>query len=263
MGINNDLWTYIKGGSGKADPQSRGILRRFVEAGADLHAVSDGNGRNALQHAVYYDSSHMIRPLIALGAKHDVTSPNGWQPLHDAAFNGRSAAIKELVNCGADINAFAPSTNGPQHPLAMALQNRFDVAAMTLLQLGADAQVTYGEHNKTMLHMAVRCDELDLIDRLRGAGLDLNARDKRGMTPLHCAALDGYEPQLIRLLLLGADPELTVDFTADKLQGKTALEIALESDNDVCAIPLRTFKAHQAARAVLAHLKPPQHLAAP
>ncbi len=92
--------------------------------------------------------------------------------------------------------------------------------AIDLLDRGADpfAPSPGGE---PPLSLAVRLGWMDMIERLAGHGVDLDARDSRGMTALHLCAALGREAALRYLVSQGASPLLRA---AD---GQTPLGVAL------------------------------------
>ncbi|KAI0410916.1 Oxysterol-binding protein-domain-containing protein [Xylaria grammica] len=76
----------------------------------------------------------------------------------------------------------------------------------------------------TVLHLAIQCAELDVIEYVlsNGAGyIDVNARDKDGNTPLHVAASQGRGP-IVRLLLEQKD----INDAISNNQGKLPLDVA-------------------------------------
>ncbi|MEW2353872.1 ankyrin repeat domain-containing protein [Spirillospora sp. NPDC029432] len=71
---------------------------------------------------------------------------------------------------------------------------------LLLLDEGADAHVRDGRR-RTLLHYLHKVDHRELLPRLLAAGLDLEARDRTGRTPLHLAAGEHGSEELVRALL--------------------------------------------------------------
>lgn len=67
-----------------------------------------------------------------------------------------------------------------------------------------DADATEAD-GTSVLHWAVRFNDLVLADRLLAAGADASAANRYGVTPLYLAAQNGSAPMIERLLEAGAD----------------------------------------------------------
>ncbi|HIX19129.1 MAG TPA: ankyrin repeat domain-containing protein [Candidatus Akkermansia intestinigallinarum] len=136
----------------------------------------------------------------------------GASPLHHAALHNDTEAIRRLVAEGADINAQTGSIRGTLPtgkltPLLVAASVPHEDAALLLLELGADPNLV-NENLDTALHMAASNGLLRLTEALiRTPGVDVNAPQKQGLTPLALALISGEDTKLARLLLeAGADP---------------------------------------------------------
>lgn len=163
---------------------------------------------------------------------------SGGTPLHFAALNNDTAAIRKLVSEGADIDAQTSAAGGVGSlpggrltPLHVAAAMQREDAALLLLELGADPTIVSG-YRDTALHLAVSNGEVRLTEALvRARGVDINALQGIGMTPLALASMAPNSTKLMRLLLdAGADPK-----ARDK-EGRTPLHLA--GDADVCRLLL-------------------------
>jgi ankyrin repeat protein len=96
----------------------------------------------------------------------------------DAAKRGDAAAVRTALAAKADVNA--PQIDGI-----------------------------------TALHWAVDRDDLDIADRLIGAGANVAARTREGVLPLQLAAINGSARMIGRLLKAGADPNAALTSTGD------------------------------------------------
>jgi uncharacterized protein len=133
------------------------------------------------------------------------------------------AALQQLVHRGfavggagvvANLLALAP----------VAAKNRVLAdLALTLLERGAD-WCGRGPGEATTVHLACALGEASLVDRLLESGADPNARDARGLMPLHFAlkASGNRAVAVARTLIRhGADPERASE------SGETPLGLAL------------------------------------
>lgn len=94
----------------------------------------------------------------------------------------------------------------------------------TMLKSGANLKESAGE-GKTLMHEAVSSGRDELLPLLAGAGLDINARDKRGITPLIQAVKRGAVATAQTLL------DLKADATLQEENGYSPLHIALWHNN--------------------------------
>ncbi|MEV4312946.1 ankyrin repeat domain-containing protein [Actinocrispum sp. NPDC049592] len=84
-------------------------------------------------------------------------------------------------------------------------------AVLALLDMGFDPFVRNGR-KQTLLHVVHHVDFEQVLPRLLKAGLDLEARDHEGRTPLHVAVGDGGSAALVRALIeAGARTDATDD----------------------------------------------------
>ena len=89
-------------------------------------------------------------------------------------------------------------------PLVEALKTGDHETALELAR-HKDAAAAAEADGTTALHWAVRQDDLEVTDRLLGAGADVAAANRYGITPIHLAAVNGNAAMLKRLLDAGAD----------------------------------------------------------
>jgi hypothetical protein len=79
---------------------------------------------------------------------------------------------------------------------------------LSLLDEGLDPLLR-DARGQTLLHHLRRYDHTVLLPRLLEAGVPVNAKDRKGRTPLHVAVGDGGSAELVHALLAaGADPSL-------------------------------------------------------
>ena len=190
------------------------LVRRLVEAGADVNAVD--NERCTVLHyaakgtaisetirrlaakgieisqlcpdAPNYSQADLVDYLLANGARVDEVDVNGFTALHHAALcNFDPAIIDLLLKNGADVNA---RTSNHVTPIRGSCQT--------------------DEANWTPLHLAARYNSnADVISSLITAGADVNAQTSKGGTPLKFATRQEFPDAKVLLLSVGA--QLAVD----------------------------------------------------
>lgn len=113
-------------------------------------------------------------------------------------------------------------------PTAAATEWALEDIALDLAVADDDAVASDGDVQQ-LLHQAARRGELRFAEFLvEGVGVDPNARNRQGMTPLHFAARSGQMSVLEYLLRLGQGTAVRVDAEDDR--GKTALDAARAND---------------------------------
>lgn len=103
---------------------------------------------------------------------------------------------------------------GSERKLRKAVKAGDLAQVKALVESGVSPSTAYNDHwnegvgGISMLHIAARAGNEDIVAFLVEKGADLNARDSRQRTPLHVAASNGQTGAVALLLKAGADPNL-------------------------------------------------------
>lgn len=164
-----------------------------------------------------------VEELISAGAKPDSLSAAST-PLIQATLGGHGDVIESLVRHGAPVDQ--PDAAGLT-PLRHALGRTTQNAAIKLLNLGADPQVTTPDHEPALV-FAARTRNSDLLRAL--VSNQSNEANLPNLADALALCVTNNDPTLTRLLLeAGASP---IPFETG---GPNALDIAVRSGNFVIA----------------------------
>ena len=160
-----------------------GIVRRLVEAGADVSAWGL-RGRPAIFCAAYYGNVAVMETLEELGADVAGIDSRGVTAMSRSP---TGEVVRWLAARGVSIQG----GEGYQAPLLnVIISGRVDPIS-ALIELGADVNHR-GSKGRVPLHWSVHCflegrSAAEATRLLLAAGADVHAVDEDGMTPLHCA----------------------------------------------------------------------------
>uniref|UniRef100_A0A3Q4HS47 NF-kappa-B inhibitor delta-like n=1 Tax=Neolamprologus brichardi TaxID=32507 RepID=A0A3Q4HS47_NEOBR len=183
--------------------------------------AKEHKGKTALLVAVTANQAEIVQDLLSLGAEINACDVNGQTALHLASHYGFPGVLRAILSSRPAVNLEAPPT---QTYLLEPLKDiYFSTKAMEKLScvqmlLGAGASLLSQEikSNKTVLHLAVKEGNIDLVRYLLSIPLP-NMKDfvnmkAHGHTALHMAAgLHGnlHQEVILQLLLSkGADPSI-------------------------------------------------------
>ena len=212
-------------------------ISKGAKAGGPSREDVDGTPLSPLHLAARHNHPDVIRVLVKNGAPINGVGHFLGTPLSEAAF-GSAQAVKVLLELGADMTITDSWGSPPAHSTAYF----GDIACMRLfIAAGLDFSLrNRGSLNETILYAAVE-HSTEMVKYLlgQGAGRIINLQDCEGRTALHEVVSWGKGADLVRLLLYhGADMEVKDDM------GCTALDLAVERDDDSMAEALLEFKAN-------------------
>lgn len=160
-------------------------------------------GSTALTMAVRSSNADMVRLLIAKGADIKVTDKKG---------NNLAYYLVESYGAGGGRQGGGNRTED------------FEAKLRALTDKGLSLTTPQGDGN-TLYHLAVAKNNMALVQRLQPLGIDVNAKNKEGITALHKAALVAKDDSMLKYLLsIGAKKEIGTSFN------ETAYDLASENE---------------------------------
>ena len=203
------------------------VVELLINRGAEVNATSEIGGWTPLHMAASKNHIQVVSFLIKKGADEDAKAIiGGWTPLHWAALEGHKDIVELLIKLGANINS---KDNMGNTPLDLAIQyERLDIA---------EYLSTYSANTGT-IHVVARNGYFAGVQAYLDNGVDINARDENGSTPLHLAALQGHKDIVELLINRGAQ------VNANDNSGSTPLDRATQGSHTAIADLLRTQGAN-------------------
>jgi ankyrin repeat protein len=173
---------FVAAKSGAAD-----AARLLIASGAEIDA-RDLAGRSPLAAAVESGEADCARLLVAAGASILARDAEGECPLTMAA--RRSPALVDALVTPANANQ--ADADG-KAPLRVLIDAKAPIAAIELVLSRGGLVNARDRDSRTALHAAYAMGDLVCAARLAGAGADIFATDRNGVTPVSLAMDSGLE----------------------------------------------------------------------
>ena len=196
-------------------------VRLLLDRGADAKYRAPSGYDAATAAASYRGSAASIKLLLDAGA--DAAPPAGVKTKHSplllASMSGDLETVSLLLTRGASPNP-RPNPSGDS-PISEAITFGRAAVVRALIQAGAKTDLVE-RTGVNLLHWAAITNRADVIPELAKAGVDINAIDEHGYTPLmYAATIDFGDTATLRALVAaGADRRIK------NAEGRTPLQQA-------------------------------------
>ncbi|WP_299365669.1 ankyrin repeat domain-containing protein [Winogradskyella sp.] len=234
-GKKNTLETYkylqskgiavnIVGDNGKSplhnvayDSEDLELFKFFIDNGVDVNHQDD-DGNSPFMNATGQNTLEVITYLLQYVKDVNAINKNGRAALTMAVSRNDVEVVNFLLEKGADISIIDEEGNSLVYDLLNSYRSNdteaFDAKLKLLTNAGLDMSRTQG-HGKTLYHLAVEKNNLDLLKRVYDEFKidDINAKNNDGLTPLHVAAMKAKNQEILKFLIsIGADKTAKTDF---------------------------------------------------
>ncbi len=165
--------------------------RKMLAAAPEAVDLTRRDARTALFYPAFQGQLEMAELLLKHGADADAADEKKWRPIHAASVKGSVEVVEALVSAGAELGAGgAPGDTAP-------------------------------------IHLAAANGRVGLIDYfVRERKVDVDLRDKQGMTPIMRAGCADQAAAVRQLVALGGSAGATLRPDLDNEFGWTALHLA-------------------------------------
>lgn len=174
------------------------LVKTFFHKVKDLNATNN-YGLSALSFAVENGASEMVEFLIANGANVNISDKKG----NNLAYYW--------------IQSYRPSKKDQKDEFT----EKFNILQKADLKIA-----TPQKDGSTLYHLAVAKNDLELIKKIEGFGVDINAKNTEGMTALQKTALTAKDDVMLKYLISkGAKKDIKTEFD------ETAYDLASENES--------------------------------
>ncbi|KAG2427488.1 hypothetical protein HXX76_012421 [Chlamydomonas incerta] len=200
------------------------VLEVLLAAGVNKDE-KDMDWYSPLSHAAEKGHVEVVKVLLAAGANIEARDRRGKSPLGLAAMGGHAQVVSVLLAAGADwkTRELDQYNTRRQSPLQVAAEMGHTAVLSVLLEAGGAVDI---EDSRLALVTAASHGRTEVLLTLLAAGVDKEATDRMGATPLISAAMNGHTRMVSILLQAGADKE------AKNIDGDTTLVAAARAGKD-------------------------------
>ena len=216
----------------------------LLKAKADPNLQTKQNKWTPLTIAAKKGHTNIVQLLLEHGADINYGSITGATALIVASEHGYTDIAKILLERGADASIETTTgdtaisiavSKGWKGVVEILYANQYEVAYPTLPKfLGELLPLDLQNKKQSCIHLLIASynGHNDVVNSLVCDGVDVNTRDKKKQTALHCACINGHSNVITTLLQSNADP------TIQDNNGYTPLMMACATNHEESACAL-------------------------
>ena len=204
------------------------IINYFFAKGVDVNKA-DNEGNTPLMIAASAKETAVLEQLLPIVKNINLQNNKGESALTIAVKSGTPEAVALLLNKAADvkvtdkegnnlgvylIQSYKPQMGMGRGPEASNApkQDPFAVKIKLLQDKGLNLATPQKDGN-TLYHLAIAKNDLALLKKIAALNIDINAKNKDGLTALHKAAMISKDDTILKYLLSnGAKKDITTEF---------------------------------------------------
>jgi ankyrin repeat protein len=210
-------------------PNPTETINYFLSKGVDANK-SDNEGNTPLMIAASARDTAALELLLPIVKNSNVQNGKGESALTMAIKSGTSEAVTLLLNKGADVKVLDKDGNNlgfylvqSYRPQMMGMgrnpessnapkQDPFTAKTKLLQDKGLNLATPQKDGN-TLYHLAIIKNDMTLLKKIADLNIDINAKNKDGLTALHKAAMISKDDVILKYLVsIGAKKEISTDF---------------------------------------------------
>jgi ankyrin repeat protein len=205
------------------------IINYFIAKGVDPNKADNEGNTPLMVAASVRETTTALEQILPLVKNINTLNVKGESALTMAVKSGTPTAVELLLNKGADVNvtnkdgnnlgAYLIESYRPQMGMARTAegsnekkQDPFDTKIKLLQGKGLNLATPQKDGN-TLYHLAITKNDLALLKKIADLNIDINAKNKDGLTALHKAAMISKDDVILKYLLsIGAKKDINTEF---------------------------------------------------
>ncbi len=203
------------------------IYKYFLSKGVSVN-LQDKEGRTPFMNAANNNDLEVLKLLVKEVKNINLKDKNGRTALTMAVNRNNINVIKFLLKKGADINTIDNNNNTLSYYLINNFKKGKEEVFEDKLKILENQNLVINKlQNKgnTLLHIAVKKNNLTLLRRLAKFNIDVNIKNEAGLSALQIAAMRSRDDKIIKYLLsIGANKNIKTDFN------ETVYDLASENE---------------------------------
>lgn len=205
------------------------IVNYFLSKGVDVN-LADAEGNTSLMNASVGRDVALVNLLLEKGTKVNEVNAKGETAIFQAVKSGSVDVINALLNKNASLTVLDKDNHDVAYHLVQNFRaprggNDDFLDKLNLLKSKGVSLQSPQKDGNTLYHLAVGKNDLNLVKKLEGLSININAKNAEGLTALHKAALVAKDDSLLKYIVtLNADKSIKTDFD------ETAYDIAKENE---------------------------------
>lgn len=218
-------------------PNQEEIIKYFIAKGVDVNQA-DAEGITPLMNAASGRNLAIVELLSTKVKNINAVNERGETALSQAVASGSPEIVSFLIDKGANVKVEDKSgynlayhlvqnyraSGGPGGARAQDVKDEFIEKLNILKAKGLNTEAPQKD-GSTLYHVAIAKGDLSLLKKLAGLKININSKNKEGLTVLHRAALISKDDEILKYLVgLGADKALKTEFD------ETAYDLAAENE---------------------------------
>lgn len=201
-------------------------MNYFLSKGVDVNQA-DKNGNTPFLNAAYLNNLEVVT-LLSENANLKHKNKDGKSALTNAVQRNKSEIVNFILQKGAQINVLDKDGNNLTYYLIKSYNSRNKEEFLKKQELLAKAGFNIKNVQKdgnSLYHLAVDKKNMDLLSWVSNVGIDINLKNKEGLTALHKAVMSAKSTEMIQFLIKnGADKNIKTSFD------ETVYDLASENE---------------------------------